>query len=227
MNEPSYVIGSSRAVLDLTDAQRARLDSARWVFTCNDFLQHWRAGGFRPTFWLFGDNHNEHVCGCMRRQLEYIPTDPDLCARLRHVYVCVEEYPDLVTAAILASGVPAQTYQRGQPWASEQQPARRLGDRIFHQGSTLTNLVNFAHLLNPGQPIYIYGNEYGGPWGHFWEPAPRLFVHQKDADFWQRVLRRMWLGLYDLHATWGYSLIDCNRHGQTLPDGISLPTGTI
>ena len=227
MGSPSYVIGNSRAVLDLTDAQRRTLDTAPWVFTCNFFPEHWRAAGFRSTFWLYGDNHNEHCAGLLRRQLMNIPTDPELCARLRHVWVCVEDDPELVTAAILDSGVPARTYTRGLPWLPKGQPARKLGDSVFHQGSTLTNCVNFAWLLNPGQPIYLFGNECGGPFGHFWEPAERLFVNQSDADFWGHVLRRMWLGIHDLHTTWDYPIVDCNRHGAPLPDGITLPVGTI
>ena len=222
---PSYVVGSSYSLADLSDDERKHLDTAPWVFACNSFLSHWEAAGFRPTVWCYGDNHSIVNVQDMEIELATYAEDVLLQQRLVHTFVAAEEYPKQAQAAICHWGLPVRTYRRGQPWNLDQGPATDLDGKIYHCGSTLTNLVNFAAILNPGQDIRLIGCEYGFGFGHFWEgecPA-----RGQGLPFWRRVKNAMWTGLYELHHRWGYPLVDCNTHPNPLPKEFRIPTGKL
>ncbi len=220
MSEPSYVIGSSFSLNTLTEAERQHLDRAPWVFACNSFLSHWEAAGFRPTVWAWGDNDSESMVTQFALELSVLAQDGLLQQRLQHVLCAMESHAPAAQQAARNWGMPVQFYRRGAPWIRWQQPGRKLGDTIYHYGSTFTNLVNLAAILNPGQPIHLFGNEWGPGFGHFWE-GPRDCA---GPDFWQRVKRAMWEGLSDLRRGFNYPLVDCNRHSEPLPLGFRLPT---
>lgn len=222
----SYVIGSSYSLADLTDDDRAVLDSAPWVFTCNSFLSHWEHAGFRPTVWAFGDNHSQEMVSHLDVELAVWAEDVRIQKRLQFGFAAVEEWPEKVEAAARAWCVPLRTYRRQAPWTTHQQPARSLEDTIFHQGSTLTNLINFAWLLNPGGEIRLYGNEWGDGFGHFWEGKQNR-VRGEGLNFWREVKGYMWAGIRCLQTTHGLPIVDCNRHLEPLPEDLRIPIGTL
>jgi len=112
---PSYVIGSSFSLLDLTEAEKERLDTSPWVFTCNSFLSHWESAGFRPTVWCFGDNHKLELVDEATIQLSTIASDILLASRLKYVFLAIEEYEREIREAAASWGIPARFYRRGQP----------------------------------------------------------------------------------------------------------------
>ena len=223
MSELSYVIGSSYSLNTLTEAERQHLDWAPWVFVCNSFLSHWESAGFRPTVWAWGDNDTEALVAEFVIELSVLAQDGLLQQRLRHVFAAMETQSSAAQQAARNWGMPVQFYRRGAPWIRHQQPAHKLGDTIYHYGSTLTNLVNLAAILNPGQPIHLVGNEWGPGFGHFYEGLRDC----PDPKFWRRVKVAMWEGLHDLHVDFGYPLIDCNQHPEPLPAEYRLPTGKL
>lgn len=217
----SFVIGSSFVLKSLSDQERHLLDTAPWVFVCNAFLSHWEAAGWRPTVWCYGDNHAQYLIEELDWQLAAIATDNRLQERLTHVFVCKENFGRDAELAARRWGVSATYYRRGPAWVREQSLATSLDGVIYHHGSTFTDLVNLAWLLNPGQPIKLYGNEFGPGFGHFWQ-EPRK---PPDPHLWKSVMECMWIGLADIHRS-GVPLIDCNEHEAPLPDG-DLPRGTL
>lgn len=223
MSKPSYVIGSSYSLNTLTEAERAVLDSAPWVFTCNSFLSHWESAGFRPTVWCYGDNHHKALIQELSVELHALSESAALQERLVWPLVCLEDFATQAVQAVRDLGIPAQFYRRGSPWARIQQPACELNETIYHYGSTLTNLVNFARILNPGGEIRLFGNEWGPGYGHFYEGK----ITHRYPKIWPRVKQAMWEGLSDLHHKWYYPLVDCNRHEEPLPEELRLPTGSL
>lgn len=224
MSEPSYVIGSSFSLLSLTEAERQHLDRAPWVFVCNSFLSHWEAAGFRPTVWAFGDNDTEALVVEFGLELSVLVESGLLQQRLQHVFAAMETHASVAQQLARNWGMPVQFYRRGNSWNRWQRPACKIGETIYHYGSTFTNLVNLATILNPGQPIHVFGNEWGVGFGHFWE-GPRRDC--PNSDFWQQVKRAMWEGLSDLRRGFNYPLVDCNQHPEPLPIEFRLPTGSL
>jgi hypothetical protein len=213
---PSYVVGSAYTLLDLSEEERAHLDRAEWVFCCNSFLSNWRLVGFRPSVWVWGDTDRRDLIDQFRRELETISDDPDLHDRPRLRFAAVETERRSLELACRDHGWEVQFYRRGQPWERGQEPAETLGGQIYHYGSTLTDMVNIAWILNPGQPIKILGNPHGGHLGHFYDPDHRV-SYPRINQFWRCVVDAMWTGLGDLHEA-GLKIVDCNdSHPKTLP----------
>jgi hypothetical protein len=156
-------------------------------------------------------------------ELAALADNPDLQERLQYVLVALEQFASEAQGRCRVRGIPAIFYRRGAPWNRDQIPGSCLADVIYHYGSTFTDLVNLAAILNPGQPIYLYGNEWGDGYGHFWEGK----VTHRYPRIWPAVKRCMWLGLRDLQDRHGYQLVDCNRHEEVLPSELQLPTGEI
>lgn len=223
MSEPSYVIGSSYSLNTLTEAERKHLDQAPWVFTCNAFLTHWEAAGFRPTVWCWGDNHNARLVRELDVQLAVMAEDFLLQDRVRYLFVCLENCASAAKDVVEAHGLLPIYYRRGSAWRRRQEPARQLTEIIYHYGSTLTNLVNFARILNPDGEIRLFGNEWGDGFGHFWTGPQKT----DGPEFWQHVKKAMWQGLFDLRRYFGYPLVDCNRHEESLPEEFRLPIGPL
>ncbi len=221
MPEPSYVIGSSYSLLDLTEDERQLLDSSPWVFTCNSFLAHWETAGFRPTVWCFGDNNRPDLVDQAALELSAIANDMLLAQRLQYVFLAVEECEREIRQAAADWGVPARFYRRHQPWQESQLLADSLDGRILHSGSTLTNCVNFAWILNPGGEIRLFGNEWGDGFGHFYEGQR----HCKNEGLWLKVKTFMWRTLHNLYED-GIPMLDCNR-SHSLPAEFRLPTGNL
>lgn len=223
MSEPSYVIGSSYSLNSLTETERQHLDRAPWVFVCNSFLSHWEAAGFRPTVWCFGDNHAFALIQELRLELSVLAEDGLLQQRLQYAFIGKEDFAREAEQSARDFGVPVAFYRRGSPWGRHQQPAHKLGDTIYHYGSTLTNLVNFARILNPDGEIRLFGNEWGPGYGHFYEGQ----ITHRYPKIWPRVKEAMWEGLSDLHRDFHYPLVDCNQHPEPLPIEFRLPTGKL
>ena len=222
MGSPSFVIGSSYSILSLSEDDRQRLDAEPWVFCCNSFLSHWELAGFRPTVWCWGDNHSPELVSQVDVELSAVSHDILLQRRLRHLFVGREEYARDVELAVRRWALPVEFYRRGEPWAPQQHVAQTLQETIFHYASTLTDLVNFAAILNPGEEIRIVGNELGPGFGHFYS-GPREHPGDEAARFWRRVKVGMWVALGKLHQ-FGLPLVDCNfEHQWPMPLGVELP----
>ena len=224
--QPSYVIGSSGQVNDLTEAERKHLDAAPWVFTVNSFLSHWEIAGFRPSAWIFGDNNRSDLVDEAALELSVIANDVLLIQRLRHVFLAVEEYEREIRQAAMDWGIPAKFFRRGQPWAKGQVLADSLDGRIYHYGSTLTNAVNLAAILNPGGEIRLFGCEYAFNSDHFWQPERWWHPHSKEQAFWIKVKQTLWRGYRSLYDN-GVPLLDCCRSHTDLPAELRLPTGNL
>ncbi len=226
MSKSSYVIGNSYSLANLSEAERRHLDTEPWVFGLNSFLSHWKVAGFRPSVWIWGDNNsatNVREFGC---ECKAWSEDWSLVERITHAFAAKEDFPAEALAMARQWGVPVKWYRRGQPWHLGQALATNRTDLIYHCGSTLTNAVNFAWLLNPGQPICIIGNEWGDGFGHFWEGKVDRCRGRRLA-FWRNVKEYMWAGLRELHDRDGLPIIDCNEHPEPLPDELRLPVGRL
>ena len=220
----SYVIGSSHQVRSLSEADRKRLDSEPWVFCCNAFFTHWELASFRPTVWALGDNHTPDMIDELAAELRTVFEDQRLRERLKQIFVGLETEERLAELTIAQyPGLPIQTYRRGNAWFRCQQPATSLNQPIYHYGSTLTDLVNFAWMLNPGAEIRVFGNGYQIGWGHFWQDNP-IQPCGDGARLWNEVQWCMWRGLSDLRNRHGLPIVDCNgQHGEPLPSSFALP----
>jgi hypothetical protein len=206
---PSYVFGSSRAVCTLTDAERERLDREPWVFCCNHWVSHWEKAGFRPSVWVWGDTDRPIFVERFATELWVIRNDRMLAVRPTQRFVALEDCADMVQRAIISSGLAVNTYRRHFPWDETQQPADRLAGRIFHYGSTLTDMVNLAWLLNPGQEIRVFGNEMSDSRLHFYDSTDATEHTGNALAFWRKVKTWMWEGLRILREA-GIPVVDCN-----------------
>ncbi|MEX1230656.1 MAG: hypothetical protein WEB58_10475 [Planctomycetaceae bacterium] len=217
MPRPSFVLGNSWQLNYLSPTERAALDREPFVLVCNCFPENWRKIGFRPTVWAFGDTHNSECCQILADQLTTIRSDVYLRERLRHLFVCCESAE--AERIVARCELPIIRYRRGSWARREQRLATSLSEPIYHYGSTLTDLVNLAQLLNPGQEVRICGGQHGRILGHFYNRGDE--IHAVSAM--PREFERMWKGFGDLVRA-GHSLVDCNfEHDVKLPRDGRLP----
>lgn len=207
----SYVIGSSRSILQLSEDDRYRLDQEQWVFACNAWPSCWRQAGFRPSVWVWGDTDRSDLVEQLATELWALRHDSMLERRPRRIFIALEDEEPLVRRTVEASGLVVQFYRRGEPWHPDQRPSRTLQGRIFHYGSTLTDLVNLAWILNPGQEIRVTGNEMSDSRLHFYGRPDAKEFYGTQLEFWQQVKRGMWEGLADLRRQ-HIPVVDCNLH---------------
>ncbi len=224
---PSYVVGSSYQINWLTVAERDHLDTQPWVFCVNEFLSHWLIAGFRPSVWLYGDNHTIHNVDALAGELAVIRRDPRLTNRPAHRFVALEFFALESRRVVDASGLKVQFYRRGDPWREGQAPAKSLEGQIYHYGSSLTNAVNLAWILNPGEEIRVLSNPFGPKFQHFWHRDNAGSGSPAGDVIWPEVMRCMWRGLSDLRYKHGLPIVDCNaEHEAELPCR-ALPRGTV
>ncbi len=228
---PSYICASSYQLKWLSEEDKQFLDTQPWVFAVNVFLSHWKHAGFRPSVWIYGDNHDmvnvEHFAG----ELAAIRRDPRLQERPRYLFAALEQQAEAVYRVVNASGLKVHLYRRGDPWRPHQEPATSIDGRIYHYGSTLTNAVNLAWILNPGEEIRLLTNPYGPHQLHFWNPAnqsPDAWKSLRPKEgIWLDVVRCMWKGLSELRYKHDLPIVDCTtEHEEELP-ARALPRGKI
>lgn len=219
---PSYVLGNSWQLNRLSAQERAALDREPFVLTCNYFPDHWRKIGFRPTAWVFGDSYDDATCRILASRLEVIRSDPELRERLQYLFVCSESHQ--AVEIVDQCDLPIIRYDRGH-WDLRGQPlATSLTERIYHYGSTLTDVVNIALLVNPGQEVRLCGCQYGHRYGYFYHSPEE---HESTPPIYSVVVERMWQGFNDMHQA-GINLLDCNfEHGPVIPIGYQLPRGSL
>ena len=227
----SYVIGNSWQIRQLTHAERAALDEEPWVFACNLFPSNWRMAGFRPSVWVMGDTETAECQSLLRKELDAIRSDDHFRQRLKHIFICAES-PE-AREIVEKSGLPITLYRRGHSLQEGQQLAREISEQVYHHISTLTDLVNFAWILNPQEEVRLYGCQYlTGP-GHFYSPEYNLrdrlltrlprFCHELLDHRFCGFTTLLWQALADLRRQ-GVDLIDSNRaHGHRLPIDCQLP----
>jgi len=206
--EPSYCLGNSRQLLQLTDEERAFLNTRQWVFACNNFPSHWRILGFAPTVWVYGDNHSLGCVADLAKELAAIAGDEDFQSRLRLAFYGLENCAVQADDAVAKSGVQAIGYRRGH-WSDTGQKPARMGEPIFHHGTTFTDLINFAAIFNPGQEIRILGAQWNHPeddCGHFYEPMQPNWRANRVISIWPGIA---------MLAKAGLPIVDCHtRHGS-------------
>jgi len=225
---PSYVVGSSYQINWLTVAERDHLDTSPWVFAVNEFLEHWTSAGFRPSVWLYGDNHCQGNVDSLAGQLAVIRRDPRLTDRPVHRFAALETFADEARRVVAASGLKVRFYRRGDPWRDGQVPATSIDGQIYHYGSSLTNAVNLAWILNPGEEIRVLSNPYGPKFGHFWHQNSEVTSGSKEGDaIWPEVMDCMWRGLSDLRYKHGLPIVDCNAEHEAELPAKPLPRGTV
>lgn len=208
-NEPSYVIGNSWQLLKLTDEERRYLDSARFVFTCNYFAEHWRKAGFRPTHWTFGDTMDQAGCDILKSQLDAIRNDPELQERLKHIFVCDDSgyaldksMAEQVRQIVADSGLPITMYRREEREKDNRGFAHSIHQPFWRCG-TLLDAFNQALIMNPGNPIRLLGCQLGKHTGHFYNGP------DTDSDPLQIVSWAMWNAI-QFAVDSGIEVIDCN-----------------
>jgi hypothetical protein len=212
----SFVIGSSPALLNLSQEVRARLDAAPFVMALNLFPAYWRLAGFRPSAWVLGDIEHCGEDATVRDVFGRVALDSELHARMKTLFVGVPLSAQMSEKAAVA-GLRVFVYRRHRADDRDQRPAQdRETDPIYHYGSSLTDAVNLARLMNPGEPIYLYGNEPGGG-EHFYA------VGNDPAKVDGHCKMLMWQGLARLRRYFFYPIIDCNRHTQPVPADWPFP----
>ncbi len=211
----SYVIGSSRQIGLLTEEEKQFLDSERYVFVCNDFLRYWRKAGFRPTHWVMGDTFDSGL-EVLTAQLRVIRQDGELRKRLRQLFICFEslEAIEILKEFLPRIKLPIVIYRR-----YDNKPGKMavdLSERIYHYGSTLTDMVNIAWIVNWHNQVRVYGCELDGKSGHFYDPLEDVVPFKWDS---------LWVGLNDLFEQ-GVDVVDCNRrHGSKMD--FPIPTNIL
>ncbi len=224
---PSYVVGSSYRLNLLSDDDRKFLDRQPWVFAVNQFLGHYKQAGFRPSVWIYGDNHNQENVEHFAGELAAIRRDPRLQDRPRYLFAALEQMAEAVYRVVNASGLKVHLYRRGDPWRPHQEPATSLDGRIYHCGSTLTNAVNLAWILNPGEEIRIFSNPYGPQFGHFWHQPGAQSPTDEGRYMFGEMMDAMWKGLSELHHKHGLPIVDCNDHHEEELPCEPLPMGSV
>lgn len=211
----SYVIGSSRQIGLLTESEKRCLDSEKYVFVCNDFLRHWRKAGFRPTHWVMGDTFGSGL-EVLTAQLRAICQDSELRKRLRQLFICFEspEAIEILKEFLPRIKLPIVIYRRHDNKPGHM--AVDLSEQIYHYGSTLTDMVNIAWIVNWHKQVRVYGCELDGKSGHFYDPLEDVVPFKWDS---------LWVGLNDLFEQ-GVDVVDCNRrHGSKMD--FSIPTNIL
>lgn len=217
--QPSFVIGNSWEVSELTPQEKNVLDTAPWVFTCNGFLEHWKMSGFRPTVWMMGDtvDGDDHSCEMMSRQIFTIRHDRELQQRLRSIYVCVES--EFARKLAVKGNVPITFYRRGEHVDFNQVWAKNFYEPLYHL-NTFMDMLNAASILNPGNQIRVFGCQRGNC-EHFYTGRTNL----ENSDWFPDI--RMWEAFAQLHSH-TIQLVDCNRrHSTAIEDVYQIPTGSI
>ena len=217
LTSASFVIGSSWQLKQLSVDERDFLDRAPFVLVCNRFPEHWRKVGFRPTLWAMGDTDGPEGCAVLKEQLTAIRQDSELRERLRHLWVCCES--PQAHSIVAECELPVTLYRRGNWTHRDQQLATIPDETIYHFGSTLTNLVNLALILNPGREVRITGCQHGRRCGHFYDDGQES-VHALTTFGY--VVQRMWQAFADLQRR-GTRIVDCNFEHEELPGEFRLP----
>jgi len=224
----SYVLGNATTLLALTPEERKRLDQEEQVFTLNFFPQHWRMIGFRPTVWVIGDAFNPEGRGIFQSLIKSILRDRKLQERLRHIFISSEMHDDahgvveqmVEEAKLQLPAITFHFYDRGDWEDTTQHAARSLGERILHLGSTTTDVVNLAALMNPGGQVRLAGCTYLDQDGYFYATAPVL---PANLALNQHSRRLQWEGFTQLRRD-GIDLVDCGPpHAVPLPPELALP----
>ena len=214
----SYVVGNAWQLNLLSHTDRRLLDEAEWVLTCNAFPLHWRRVGFRPSLWCYGDTLDVESCLEVRRILEAFMLDEDLRAKLTHLYVCYE-FPQSREYQYEKMCPLVREYRRTRwtEWRPDQ-PVGREFDTIYHYASTITDLVNMAHILTPGNQIRVLGCPYDDRFGHFYggEPSPI----SEDRMEW---IRMIWRGFQEMRRQ-GIDVVDANiENNLPIPEECRIP----
>jgi hypothetical protein len=208
MATPSYVIGNSWQLNLLMPEERAHLDAQPWVFVCNEFPLYWRRAMFRPSVWALGDTHNARGVEICARVIEAWQADAILLEKMAHRYVALESRG----AIERLTGSPVRIYRRADPGNGSQAIGADLDATIFHFGTTLSDLLNLAVLLNPGGEIRLLGCQWGIRFQHFYADAHARKPAPGDRHF----LARQWAG-FEYFRRQGHEVVDCNHHHDAEP----------
>jgi len=214
----SIVVGNSWQLSQINEEDRVFLDSEPYVFCCNEFLEHWRLIGFRPTVWMMGDCFNHEICIEMRTQLKVLNTDHVLRERLKHYYLCLESE----RAANIARevGAPVTLYTRGWYENLHQRLAKNIFEPLYHL-NTMMDLINMALIMNPTGEIRLIGCQRGLGTGHFYDGGKRTTEQEQFPEI------LMWDALAKLYRQ-SVPLVDCNpEHSALIPDIYNVPRGTL
>jgi hypothetical protein len=189
-SEEVYLIGCSRSVLELTGAERDRINRARFVLGMNKFVYFHKIAGIVPTHAWFADIHppsprilEDIFAECRRdglRGLTFI-LSPYYRSRLRvgpwryHLARARRlarrrrgNYWDLMHA-------PAGSrfeYVRLHDWIEEGTWASRLDEPLYHLRTAFTAALNYMAIRFPGSTVRLVGADFNTP-GYFFEEEMR------------------------------------------------------
>lgn len=221
MQTPSYVLGNSWQLNQLTYQERKHLERSPFVFTCNAFLEHWRKIGVRPTHWMMGDSidGDEHSCGIMERQLKVIIHDVELRDRLERIFICLESrFAADMVVKYGSCGLPITLYSLGSHIDFNQRWASSFYQPLYHL-NTMLDLINAATILNPGGEVRIAGCQRGCGGGHF-------YTHRSESQDLEFPEIRMWEAFPVIKSH--VRIVDCNSwHDSRIEDVYGVPRGSI
>jgi len=216
-----FVLGSSRRMSELTQEERAVLDSVDNVAVLNMFICYWDVLGVRPTHWAHMDCYDPKDVDNLYTELLAIKEDKILASRLIYRFVNCRDTAIEVDGFLTELGVEVSRFRRGYYFERREGPADEFGRAMLQCGSSITGLINIMHILNPGSEIRLVGCEYGHDPGHFYDLPGQ--VTGMDDDAYKAMRDRMWEG-FGILSEFGVNIVDCNKaHDYDIPVQWELP----
>lgn len=221
----AFVLGNSWQLNWLSFAQIARLNQEPNVVCLNQYPEHWKDIGIKPTAWVFGDVYREPQVHMIRRNLEVIFRSVELLERLRYIFVGKAKQTSNVEKIYIEDyakdgmhwGITFLPYDRYKPMERPQQIARNMSDKIIHWASTFTDAINLAWIISKYSEVKLLGSQRRTSRKHFynWNKVDiPLYYHTGVLQPFEGMVDQMWRGMMEMHRQ-GIPIIDCNfEHGN-------------
>ena len=199
-----YLIGCSRSVLDLTAADRERINRARCVLALNKFVYFRRIAGIMPTHVWFAEDHppcprilDDILADCRRNRLRNLTFILSRFYRFGLRQGGVRYAMAYVRRAIrrnrkaywrLTHGPAGCHYEfvRRHDWMTGGSWAKSLDEPLYNLKTGFTSALNYLAIRYPGSTIQLVGTDFNTP-GYFFEEEMRRL--QLPWDDWSSAMQ--------------------------------------
>jgi hypothetical protein len=200
-----YLLGCGRSILDLTEAERARIARSRCVLALNKFVLFHDVAKIRPTHVWFAEDHwpaplvlGDIFAHCRRHRLEGLTfiLSPGFGglheSPLSHARAAVgrvlrravgRRYWNsyLVPCGSRFEVVTKNFWLGGGEWATEP------GQPLFHLRTSFTCALNYLAVNHPGSHIRLVGTDFNSD-GYFFQD--RMHRYQGRWDDWTTSIQK-------------------------------------
>ena len=177
---PSYVLGSSGSILELSKRQKKYLSEHPYVFGMNKFLLYWNKAEISPSYYFLADTHFPSYVVFQRtiEKLDSLPRRPTLCLDRaykpflttnvlpeerenaeKQISEWKENHPDCPFRLFNIDDSDVVYFFRKDRFSKPNrfEWAKRLDQPLYFWRSSLTMLINLIAIIRPNAPIVLVG----------------------------------------------------------------------